>query len=72
MSTSHGTIRAVTLKTVLKYIIDYYSVDENSALKMFYESHIGECYSDNQTGLYGQSALHIFSLLQEELKSINS
>ena len=62
----HGTIRAATLQTIFNLITDYYSVDENSAMKMFYESHTGECYSDDSTGLYGQSALYIFSLFREE------
>ena len=63
---AHGTIRAATLQTILKMIMEYYSVDEDAAMKMFYKSHIGECYSDDTTGLYGQSALYIFSLFSEE------
>ena len=63
---AHGTIRAVTLQTILELIIKYYSVDEDIAMKMFYESHIGACYSDDTTGLYGQSALYVFSLFLEE------
>ena len=38
----------------------------NEALKKFYESHIGECYADDSTGLYGQSALYIASLFLNE------
>jgi len=67
---AHGTIRAVTLQTILELIIEKYSIDENDALKMFYESHIGACYSDDETGLYGQSALYIFSLFLEEQKCL--
>ena len=62
----HGTIRAATLKAVLNFIIEHFSVDENKAIKMFYESHIGECFSDDSTGLYGQSAVYIFSLFINE------
>ena len=65
---THGTIRAATLKTVLKSIMEHFSVDENEAIKMFYESHIGECFSDDETGLYGQSAVHIFTLFLEEVR----
>ncbi|MCL2049167.1 MAG: hypothetical protein FWG87_10635 [Defluviitaleaceae bacterium] len=61
----HGTIRAATLKTLLKFIMDDFSVDENTALKMFYESHIGECFSLDESGLYGQSAVYIYSLFLE-------
>lgn len=62
----HGTIRAVTLKTIIKLIMAKLNCPENEALKMFYESHTGKCYADDNTGLYGQSALHVFSLFCEE------
>lgn len=63
---NHGTIRAATLKDIIKLICDHYSVSEDEALKLFYESHTGECFSDDETGLYGQSALYIFSLYKGE------
>ena len=63
---SHGTIRAATLPAIVELIIKNYDVTEDEAIKMFYESHIGSCYADDDTGLYGQSALYIFSLFQEE------
>jgi hypothetical protein len=62
----HGTIRAATLKTILPMIMEREACDENQALKRFYESHIGTCYADDETGLYGQSALHVFSLYEAE------
>ena len=69
---AHGTIRAATLQTILNLIMKHFSVDEDTAVKMFYESHIGACYSDDTTGLYGQSALYIFSLFLEELEEKES
>ena len=64
---AHGTIRAVTLKTIIPLIMKQFQCEENHALKLFYESHTGACYSDDSTGLYGQSAMHIFSLFCEEM-----
>jgi len=63
---SHGTIRAATLPAIVELIIKNFDVTEDEAMKLFYESHIGSCYADDDTGLYGQSALYIFSLFQEE------
>ncbi|MDR2569753.1 MAG: hypothetical protein LBD23_05590 [Oscillospiraceae bacterium] len=63
---SHGTIRAATLPVIIDLITKKYSISEDDAIKMFYESHIGACYSDDDSGLYGQSALYVFSLFQEE------
>jgi len=65
---AHGTIRASTLKTIIPLIINRFNCTENEALKLFYESHTGACYSDDTTGLYGQSAMYVFSLLCEELE----
>ena len=65
----HGTIRAATLKTIIPLIMERFDREENEALKMFYESHIGKCYADDSTGLYGQSAAYIFSLFCEEVLS---
>jgi hypothetical protein len=63
---SHGTIRAATLKTIMQLIMERFNCGENEALKRFYESHIGECYADDDTGLYGQSALHVAGLFFDE------
>ena len=62
----HGTIRASTLKTLIPLIMERFNCCENEAFKLFYESHIGECYSDDSTELYGQSAYYVFSLFCDE------
>jgi len=62
----HGTIRAATLKTIVLMIMASENCSENDALKRFYESRTGACYADDATGLYGQSALYVFSLYQDE------
>jgi len=62
----HGTIRAATLPDIVMLIAKEYGVGDDEATKLFYESHIGACYADDDSGLYGQSALYVFSLFQEE------
>ena len=62
----HGTIRAATLPNIVKLISNQYDADDDEAIKMFYESHVGSCFADDDSGLYGQSALYVFSLFQEE------
>ena len=66
---SHGTIRAATMPAIIRLITEHYGVNDDVALSMFYESHIGACFSDDESGLYGQSALYIFSLFREEQES---
>jgi hypothetical protein len=41
----------------------------NEALKMFYESYTGKCYADDSTGLYGQSAVYVFSIFCDEIET---
>ncbi|MCL2125568.1 MAG: hypothetical protein FWH33_06225 [Oscillospiraceae bacterium] len=65
---AHGTIRAATLPEVIGLIANQYGVSDREAVKIFYESHVGACFADDDSGLYGQSALYLFSLLKEELK----
>jgi len=67
---SHGTIRAATLPAIINLIVDEFGVSDDEAMKMFYESHIGSCYADDESGLYGQSALYVFSLFKEEKNEI--
>jgi len=62
----HGTIRAVTLKTIIPLIMERFNCTENEAIKKFYESHIGACYADDDSGLYGQSAYYVVDLFFAE------
>jgi hypothetical protein len=41
---------------------------EDKALDMFYTSATAASLADNETGLYGQSALYLFSLFNEEME----
>ncbi|MDO8609887.1 MAG: hypothetical protein Q7R95_05025 [bacterium] len=62
----HHLIRATILPQIINNITDKYKVDENKALHMFYTSHTGKMFSDDDSGLYGQSPLYIFSLFEQE------
>jgi hypothetical protein len=68
----HGTIRAATLKNILPIIMENLHCNENEALKKFYESHIGKCFADDGTGLYGQSAYYVAGLFLEESLTLSS
>lgn len=63
----HGTIRAVILPEVIKMICNKFHWSEEEALDRFYTSATGANFSDDETGLYGQSALYIFGLFCEEI-----
>ncbi len=64
----HSTVRAAILPSIITMIMEHYQVDEASALDSFYRSATGASFSDDETGLYGQSALYIFGLYVQEMK----
>jgi len=64
----HGTIRATILPEIIELIMAEYKLNEREALDSFYRSSTGESFSDDETGLYGQSPLFIFGLYEEEVK----
>ena len=58
----HNLVRATVTPEIIRLISKYYKISENEALMRFYQSKTAENYADEDTGLYGQSALHIFGL----------
>lgn len=64
---NHSLVRSVNIPSIVNLIAEYYKIDELEALKKFYLSKTGDAYSDDETGLYGQSPLYVFSLYQKEI-----
>ena len=58
----HNLVRATVTPEIIHLISKYYQISENEALQRFYRSKTAESYADEETGLYGQSALHIVGL----------
>lgn len=66
----HGTIRATLLPEIVRHIMEKYGWSEEEAMERFYDSATGANFSDDETGLYGQSALYIFGEFVDEQKRI--
>ena len=62
MIIEHNLVRSINIPQIVKILCRYYNISEDEALKRFYESATGANYADDETGLYGQSALHIAGL----------
>ena len=69
---AHATVRATLMPEIVKLIMEKYSLSETDALDKFYSSAAGASFADDETGLYGQSALYIFGLFDEEMKDLLS
>lgn len=63
----HSTVRATNIPVIVKLISEKLNCSEFDALDKFYSSEVGKCYADDETGLYGQSALNIYGLFLEEI-----
>ena len=80
----HATTRAILVPEIVKLISEKYQIQivklisekyqipEMEALDLFYTSATGASFADDETGLYGQSALYIFGLFVEEKEHLNS
>lgn len=62
----HATTRATIIPEIVRLISAEYNISEKEALDKFYTSATGASYVDDETGLYGQSALYVFGLFREE------
>jgi hypothetical protein len=65
----HATIRATLMPEILRLISEKYGCDEKEAMDCFYNSATGASFSDDDIGLYGQSALYNFGLYVDEIEN---
>lgn len=63
---SRSLFNAMVIPEIVRYIADAYQISETEALDLFYRSDTVKALNDPETGLYGQSALFIFSIFLEE------
>ncbi len=59
--------RATILPKIIELIMEKFKLNEREALGAFYRSATGASFSDDDTGLYGQSPIFIFGLYEKEV-----
>ncbi len=59
--TVHAMYNATITPEIVKLISEKYGITEQEAMDAFYKSETAKALNDPETGLYGQSALFIFS-----------
>jgi hypothetical protein len=67
---AHGLVKATIIPEIIRLIQEKYGASEDKALDMFYTSATAASLADDETGLYGQSALYIFSLFNKEMEGV--
>ncbi|GEM_PF-1453693 len=69
----HALVRSTVIPEIIKLLSNYYQISDLDALQRFYESKTAVNYADDQTGLYGQSALYITGMyIMEKDGQINT
>ena len=68
---AHTLVKAVITAHVIDLIAEKYKLSIERATDLFYLSDTINLLADDETGLYGESFLYVFSLFEEEMKSLN-
>jgi len=63
---SRTLYNATVIPEIIELIAREYNLAEKEAMKLFYESFTAKALNSSETGLYGQSALYIYSLYKME------
>ncbi len=66
---SKALYNATIIPGIVQMIEEEYKLTEPEALDAFYRSITAQALNDPETGLYGQSALFIFSIFKEEVEN---
>ena len=64
-----GSILIILVPHVVELIMKEYSVDDEKAMEMLYDSKLYAALEDEQTKLWHLSAIALFDLFQEEQKT---
>ena len=64
----HVLSKTLLITQTIELIAKKYKLSIEKARDKFYSSKIVEMLDDDETGLYGQSALYLLSLFEDELK----
>ncbi|MCR5693029.1 MAG: hypothetical protein K6G74_03545 [Bacilli bacterium] len=62
----HTLSKTILITRTIELIAKKHKLSLNEARDLFYESDIINQLDDDETGLYGQSSLYLFSLFEEE------
>ena len=66
---AHTLVKAVIASHVIELIAEKYKLSIEGATDLFYMSDTIKLLSDDETGLYGESFLYVFSLFVEEMNT---
>ena len=66
MADTHHLVKTILIPRVAVLLMSNKGLSEDDALRAIYESPIATLLEDDSMGLYGQSALYVYSLITNE------
>lgn len=64
----HALSKTIIITRVIEMIADKYKISIDEARDKLYNSELIDFIDDDETGLYGESPLYVFSLFEKEMK----
>ena len=64
----HTIAKTILITKTIEPIAKKYGISLEEARKRLYDSEVVDLLDDDETGLYGQSALYLFSFYEDRLK----
>ena len=64
----HTIAKTILITGTIELIAKKYGLSLEEARKRLYDSEVVDLLDDDETGLYGESALYLFSLYEDRLK----
>ena len=68
---AHTLSKSLLIIKVIELIAEKYSISIEEARNKLYISELINLVDDDETGLYGESPLYVFSLYEQEIKNAN-
>lgn len=65
---NHDLAKSIIIRMVIEMIADEYKMPISEARDKLYNSELIDYIDDDETGLYGESPLYVFSLFEKEMK----
>ncbi len=66
MADTHHLVKTILIPQIAELLMKNKKVSENEALRIIYNSPLAELLEDDSMGLYGQSALYLYGLIENQ------
>ena len=66
MADTHHLVKTILIPQIAELLMKNKNLTENEALRKIYNSPLGELLEDDSMGLYGQSALYLYGLIENQ------